>query len=106
MAQYPMTIQALHGYVDALASRDPFLPGFVGPVPISSRFLGDEPYSPDMSSDHDSFPVMVQCVCPPDTQSRHALIHIKLSMSETALASKLYEVFDLKPLEGSSQVPL
>ena len=100
MAQYPMTIQALHGCVDALASRDPVSPGFVGPVPISSRFLGDKPYSPDTSSNDYSFPIMVRCVYPADTQSRHAVIHIKLSMSETALASKLYEVFDLKPTRG------
>ena len=100
MAQYPMTIQALHGFVDALASRDPFSQGFVGPVPISSHFLGDKPYSSDQSSNHDSFPIMVRCVYPPDTQSRHAVICIKLSMSEKALASKLYEVFDLKPTRG------
>ena len=100
MAQYPMTIEALHGYVDSLASQDLVSPGFVGPSPRNSRFLGDEPYISEESSPDAAFPVMFRCVYPPDTQSRHAVIHIKLSMSEKALASKLYEVFDLKPTKG------
>ena len=100
MAQYPMTIQALHGYVDSLASRDSVSPGFVGPSPINSRFLGDIPYISETSSTDTAFPIMVRCVYPPDTQSRHAVINLKLSMSENALASKLYEVFDLKPTKG------
>lgn len=95
-----MTIQALHGYVDAVAAQDDVSPGFVGPVPITSRFLGDKPYTLDDSSEDASFPIMVRCVYPPNTQSRHAVIHIKLSMSQKALASKLYEVFDLKEAKG------
>ena len=99
MAQYPMTIQALHGYVDALVAQDNVSPVFLGPVPITSRFLGEIPYTLDDSSEDASFPIMVRCVYPPDAQSRHAVIHIKLSMSEKALASKLYEVFDLKEIK-------
>ena len=95
-----MTIQALHAYVDALVAQDNVSPGFVGPVPITSRFLGEIPYTLDDSSEDTSFPIMVRCVYPPDTQSRHAIIHIKLSMSEKALAAKLYEVFDLKGVDG------
>ena len=100
MAQYPMTIEALHGYVDSLASQDLLSSGFVGPKPTTSRFLGDKPYIAEESSLDSSFPLMVRCVYPPDTQSRHAIINISLSMSEKALASKLYEVFDLKPTKG------
>ncbi|CAD6568646.1 MAG: hypothetical protein ASARMPREDX12_001615 [Alectoria sarmentosa] len=39
-------------------------------------------------------------VFPPNTQSRHAVIHMKISMTEEDLASTLYETFDIAATGG------
>ena len=43
---------------------------------------------------------MVRCVFPPNTQSRHAVVHMKLSMTEEKFASKFYEIFDIGATGG------
>ena len=39
---------------------------------------------------------MVRCVWPPNTQSRHAVIYMRLPVSEDALASRFHQSFDIK----------
>ena len=41
-------------------------------------------------------PIVGRWVFPPNNQSGHAVIQMKLSMCEEDLASKLYEIFDIK----------
>ena len=100
MAQHPMTIEGLHSYVDDLASRDTLSSDFIGPHANTSRFLGSVICATGRLSDETMLPIMVRCVFPPNTQSRHAIIHITLSTKPEALAAKLYEMFDLKLLKG------
>ena len=100
MTQHPMTIEGLHRYVDYLASRDTLSSDFIGPHANTSRFLGHAACLPEGFLVETMLPIMVRCVYPPNTQSRHAVIHITLSTKPEALAAKLYEMFDLKLLKG------
>lgn len=93
-------MEALHAFVNDLASRDPASSGFIGPLPITSRFLGDAIDVHGGDSIDKIYPIMVRCVWPPDTQSRHAVIHMKLPVSEEALASRFYQSFDIKATKG------
>ena len=69
-----MTIEALHSFVDFLSSRDPASPGFVGPLPNSSRDLGGEIHvagglrrapKRDCASDHGPLCVPTEHPVPP-----------------------------------------
>ena len=95
-----MTMEALHSFVDDLVSGDSACSGFIGPLPNTSRFLGDGMYVSGGLSTDATLPIMVRCVYPKNTQSRHAVIHMKISMSQEALAAKLYEVFEIKETKG------
>ena len=95
-----MTIEGLHSYVDYLASRDTLSPDFIGPHANTSRFIGNATCLPEGHLDETVLDIMVRCVFPPNTQARHAVIHITLSTEPEALAAKLYEMFDLKLLKG------
>ena len=98
MASIPMTIEALHSFVDMLASRYAATSCFIGPLPITSRFLPVEFHVEDGL--YIARPVMVRCVFPPNTQSRHVVVKMKSSTSEAALAAKLYGTFDIQATGG------
>ena len=98
MASSPtLTVDSLHRYVNILASRDPQSRSIIGPRPITSVFLGHK-YIP--TGDGPAFPIIVRCVWPPNTASRHAVIRMKPSVPEQALAAKLYETFDIPTTGG------
>lgn len=93
----PMTIEALHGYMDVLATRD----SAASSVPndaftTTSRFLGSVTYTSDILPGETTYQVMVRCVYPPNTQSRHAVICVRPSTSEWEIAWSLYHVFGIR----------
>ena len=102
MADHSMAIEALHRFVDYVSTKDPVSAGFIGPRPITSRHLYPETHIEAGGGllSQTAHLIMVRCVFPPNTQSRHAVIHMKLSMIEEQLASKLYEMFDLEATKG------
>ena len=48
-------------------------PGFIGSSPTKSRFSGDRLCVTEVSSGEIALHIMVRCISPPDTQSRHLL---------------------------------
>ena len=97
----PMTIEALHGYMDVLATRDSAASS--GPdhaVTTTSRFLGSITLTSEIIPGERTYPVMVRCVYPPNTQSRHAVIYARLSTSEWEIALSLYDIFGISAKGG------
>lgn len=92
-----LTIDILHRYVDILASHDPQSPGIIGPCPVTSIFLGHKYIA---TGDGPALPIIVRCVWPPNTASRHAVIRMKPSVPEQALAAKLCETFEIPTTGG------
>ena len=97
-------MERLHQYICQQAfdrAQKPSLPaGFIGPIrpPPTSNFIGQRWLKEDPSSGP-IVRVMFSCDSPHDGVSRHALIHLKSSVTEEALATKLCQVFEV-PTNG------
>ena len=103
-AQYPLSVDELHRYVRQEAfnragpvavpsnSIDPHL------LPPSSIFIGQRRLKGGFDVDP-TVRLMFRCVWPPNSVSRHVIIHMKPSVPEAALALKLCQVFEI-PADG------
>ena len=100
MAELPPTMETLEDFVQYLASRDPISPDLMGPRSVISRLVEGNWQVDGGDPAETARPIMVRCVFPENTSSRHAVINIKLSMSGEAWAAKLYEVFDIESMGG------
>lgn len=75
-------------------------PGFIGPLPPPpmSTFMGQR-WLRAGHPDEPNVRVMFRCSSPPGSASRHVLLHLKPSVTEESLASKLCEIFQI-PTNG------
>ncbi|CAD6566325.1 MAG: hypothetical protein ASARMPREDX12_008183 [Alectoria sarmentosa] len=92
-----LTVSILHKYIEFLASRDSQSVHIIGPTPVTSIFLGHKYIAEGQGS---ALAIMVRCVWPPNTASRHAVIWMKPSVPEHALAAKFYDTFDILATGG------
>ena len=82
------------------AQKPSIPPGFIGPLPPppSSTFMGQR-WLRAGRPDEPIVRVMFRCSSPPSSASRHVLLHLKPSVTEESLASKLCEIFQI-PANG------
>ena len=98
-------MQKLHQYICQQAfdrAQKPSLPaGFIGPIspPPTSNFIGQRWLKEDPSSEP-LVRVMFWCHSPHDGGSRHLLLHLKSSVSEESLATKLCQIFEVPANDG------
>ena len=92
-AQYPLSLDELHRYVRQEASNRAG-PGSIPPNSPSSIFIGQRRLKGGLDGDPTAR-VMFRCVWPPNSVSRHVIIHMKPSVPEGTLALKLCEVFEI-----------
>ena len=96
-ARYPLSLDELHCYVRQ-AAFNRAEPGVIPPNSPSSIFIGQRRLKGGY--DHDAtVRLMFRCVWPPNSVSRHVIIHMKPSVPEATLALKLCDVFEI-PASG------
>ena len=95
----------LHQYICQQACSRTGLPnipldsiGSIPPPPPSSTFIGERWLNEGPPSEP-VVRVMFRCVSPPESASRHVLLHMKPSVTEESLAMKLCQIFEI-PANG------
>ena len=97
-------MERLHQYICQQAfdrAQQPSLPtGFIGPVspPPTSKFIGQRWIREDPPNEP-TIRVMFSCHAPQNGGSRHVMIHLKSSVTEESLATKLCQIFEV-PANG------
>ena len=97
-------MEKVHQYICQQAfdrAQKPTLPaGFIGPIPPppTSKFIGQRWLKEDPPNEP-TIRVMFRCDSPPNGGSRHALLHLKSSVTEESLAAKLCQIFEV-PANG------
>ena len=98
-------MEKLHQYICQQAfnrAQKPSLPaGFIGPIPPppSSTFIGQR-WLKEGPPNESFVPVMFRCQSPPNGGSRHVLLHLKPSVTEESLATKLCQIFEVSANDG------
>ena len=97
-------MEKLHQFICQQAfdrAHKPSLPaGFIGPIspPPSSTFIGQR-WLKEGPPNEPTIRVMFRCQSSPNGGSRHVLLHLKPSVTEESLATKLCQIFEV-PANG------
>ena len=97
-------MEKLHQYICQQAFyrvQRPDLPaGFIGPIPPppTSKYIGQR-WLKDGPANEATVRVVFYCESPHNGESRHVLLHLKPSVTEESLATKLCQIFEV-PANG------
>ena len=92
-------MENLHEYICQQAIAHAQKPSMPGPPPPASRYIGQRRLKAG-PPDEPMVRVMFHCVSPPNSESRHVLLHLRPSVPEEDLAKKLDEIFEIHSNAG------